>query len=70
MSLLALIQLITTLAGAAKDIQDIVDGLESKGHPSDAEIPAESLKALHAALKSVPTLVDTDWDINHENNGG
>lgn len=55
MGVLQLIQLLATMAGAAKDISDVVTVLQAQGHPENAPIPPEHQAKVDAAIASVKT---------------
>jgi hypothetical protein len=53
MTILQILQLLATLAGAAKDVTDVVSTLRAQGHADNAPIPPEHLATVTAALASV-----------------
>ena len=66
MTPLQVIQLIAALAGAAKDVADIVTDLHAQGLIKDGEpIPVEHLARIKAVMPDVPD----EWDIDHTNVG-
>lgn len=64
MTILQIISLIASLAGAAKDVQGVVDDLKAQGHPDDAPIPAEHAAKITAAMQSVSSQTSV-WDETH-----
>jgi hypothetical protein len=63
MPIIQIIQLIATLAGAAKDISDVVTDMHAQGL---TEPSPEHLKKISAALATVPD--DAVWAANHTGN--
>lgn len=63
MGIVQLIQLVATLAGAAKDISDVATAMHAQGL---TVVPPEHMAKVQAALDSVP---DAAWDENHANTG-
>lgn len=56
MTILQILQLVSALAGAAKDVSDLATTLRAQGHPDDAPIPVEHQAKIAAALATVK-----DW---------
>jgi hypothetical protein len=70
MTILEIIQLIAALAGAAKDIQDIVDDLKKNGHPDGVPVPKEIAEAIRDLLQEhVAPAASNEalWSETHEN---
>lgn len=70
MTLLALIELLATIAGGIKDCTEIVTFLKAQGVKPGDLIPAEHLEKIKAALATVNDASDAEWDADHLNTGG
>lgn len=67
MTPLQILQLVSALAGAAKDVADVVSDLHSQGLIKDGEpIPAVHMERIKAAMPDLPD----EWGIDHTNTGG
>lgn len=55
MTIIQIIQLIATLAGATKDIQGIVDDLHASGHSPTAPIPEVHMERIKEILAQIPS---------------